>query len=79
MNTFEPANTKDMIYIPADVAVSLDEIIQAAQTQWGASIDMSRIRVTAEHIQTKCLGYDLYDSGDYTNYLCLELDTNIES
>lgn len=51
----------------------LAEIIEQAERRWGRSIDLARIQITSEYIHTNCLTYDLYDSGDYTEFLKIEL------
>jgi hypothetical protein len=30
---------------------------------------LNNIEITSEHIHTDCLGYDLYDEGDYTTFI----------
>jgi len=35
-------------------------------------IKMNEFTLEAEHIQTEHLGYDLYESCDYTNFICIE-------
>lgn len=54
---------------------SLADILQRAQAKWpGCTPDQLTISAIYEH--THCLGYDLYDSGDYTNFLCISKTGN---
>jgi hypothetical protein len=66
--TFEPDNADECFYLRS--GFSLQEILEQAQTKW-PGISPAELNIKAEHIQTDCLGYDLYDSSDYTNFICI--------
>ena len=67
IKTFYPDDTDDCFYIRK--SASLSEIYDKAKKKWGEDITLDDINVEAEYIQTDCIGYDLYDPNDYTNYL----------
>jgi hypothetical protein len=68
IKTYWPDDGEDRFYIAYDA--SLLEILNRASEKWG-EINLDKIRIEAEHIQTDCLSYDRYDSGDYTNFLII--------
>jgi hypothetical protein len=50
---------------------TLAEILARIEEKWpGASAE--NIHISSEHIHTNCLGYDLYDAGDYTQFILIE-------
>ena len=73
IRTFWPDDTDTEIYIAAGgmfaPAINLgDLLVERIYEKWeGASLN--NIEITAEHIHTDCLGYDLYDPGDYTTFI----------
>lgn len=70
-----PDNTDTKIYIHCDTAApTLAEILQEIEEKWPGS-SAENIRISAEKIHTHCLGYDLYDPMDYTNFLVIEKET----
>lgn len=72
IRTFWPDETDTKIYIPAsDYNPSMEELMGKIEEKWPGS-SMGRIQIGAEHIQTDCLGYDLYDSSDYTMFITIE-------
>lgn len=67
---YTPDDTSVCFYIKNET--TLTDIIERCKDKWGEDIDMNKITITPEYIHTDCIGYDLYDAGDYTNYLCIE-------
>ena len=67
--TFTPDDTDTELYIRGDFSsVSLRELIIKCKEKFpNASFD--DIKISAEYIHTNGLGYDLYEPGDYTNYI----------
>ncbi|MBI4992055.1 MAG: hypothetical protein HZB99_02450 [Candidatus Harrisonbacteria bacterium] len=66
-----PKDTKDTLYIESSYnSINLGELWGKIQLKW-PSITMKELEITAEHIHTDHLSYDLYDSSDYTNFLCI--------
>lgn len=63
---FWPDDTATEFYIEG--GASLEEINEQILQKWGP-IPLSQLRISAEFIHTDCLGYDLMDWGDYTNFL----------
>lgn len=68
---FWPDDTEDKIYI-LDIGESLATLIEHAKDKW-PNTSLGKISIGAEKIHTNCIGYDLYDSSDYTMFLTMEL------
>lgn len=69
-----PENTETSLYIncgigsyPFDFLYMMDSI----KSHFGEEISLEELDITAEHINTRCIGYDLYDSSDYDNYIVI--------
>jgi len=71
IRSFWPDNTADKLYIP-DYAGGIGgaELWKKIQEKW-PGITMEELYIASEHIHTDHLTYDLYDSSDYTNFLCI--------
>lgn len=69
---FHPDNTESTVYRANSGFLTLEDIIETAKDAFGGSIEMSDIRISAEHIQTSCLGYNGYDWSDWTNFIVIE-------
>lgn len=75
VSCFRPDDTPTEFYIDAHYnAQRLGTIIEMAKKKWGNDIDLDELKIEPEHIHTEALGYDRYDSSDYTNYLRVEYD-----
>jgi len=68
IQSFWPDDGDDHFYITSHSQPSLAAILIMAQERW-PGIDPNDILIEAEHIHTDCIGYDLYDPGDYTNFI----------
>jgi hypothetical protein len=69
ISCFEPDNTAKEFWIERSANI-LDAIRQAIE-HFGPECRAEHLSIGAEFIHTDCLGYDLYDRGDYTNYLLI--------
>lgn len=70
IRTFWPDDTDTEMYIDASFVVVMADLLQRIYEKWeGASLN--NITITSEKIQTDCLGYDLYDAGDYTDFIII--------
>lgn len=70
IRTFWPDDTDTEMYLDASHSTTLAELMEKIDEKWpGAS--MTNITITAEEIHTDCLGYDLYDAGDYTRFIII--------
>ena len=68
IKTFWPDDTDTEMYLT--VCNTLAEIQEKINEKWpGASAE--NIVIDSEKIHTDCLGYDLYDSGDYTDFIII--------
>lgn len=71
IKNFWPDNTPDCLYIHGEV--TLDEMLKWAREHFGGRFDPAKLMITPEYIHTRCLTYDLYDSGDYDLFTRIEL------
>ena len=72
IRTFWPDDTEDKIYLDGTFSLqNLADLLETAKAKWPGA-DLSNIKIGAEYIQTDCLGYDRYDSGDYTPFITIE-------
>lgn len=69
IKTFTPDDTDDTIYL---IAPSLSDMLDAIEAKWGF-VNTDDIEISAENIHTDCIGYDLYDPSDYTDYTVVTL------
>lgn len=49
-------------------SATIEEIMERAEEKFGSSIGLT---ITPERIHTRCLTYDLYDPGDYDDFLLI--------
>lgn len=68
---FKPDDDDHTLYLEVDSFYpSVGELLKKAKSKWpGITID--ELEVNLQHIHTSCIGYDHYDSGDYSNFLVL--------
>lgn len=66
IRTFWPDDTDTEFFLCG--TQSLTEIIELVKEKW-PGIDLDDINIEPQNIHTDCLGYDLYDSSDYTNFI----------
>jgi hypothetical protein len=66
---FEPDNDENALYLYGD-NIDLEYLMESIKEYFGDN-DLSKYSISAEHIHTSCLGYDLYDSSDYSNYIVI--------
>jgi hypothetical protein len=69
---FRPDDTSYCFYI--EVSADLDDIFGKAKERFGEDVKLSELRIEAEYIHTDFIDYDLFDSSDWTNYLCITLN-----
>ena len=69
--TFWPDDTDTEIYIRTDCGQpTVAELLEKIQDKWpGTSAE--NITIDSQKIHTDCLGYDLYDAGDYTDFIII--------
>jgi hypothetical protein len=77
ITSFTPDDDEKTMYLDTGVFAferyDLNKILELCKEKWPGVSDLSRIGIQAIYIHTDCLGYDRYDSGDYTNYLKIVL------
>jgi len=69
--SFEPDNTPDKLYIETASLFTMGDLIARAEQHFGPDIDPESLSIDAEHIHTRCLGYDQYDGSDWDDYIIL--------
>lgn len=68
-----PDDTKTVMWLDSSwYSFSFSEIQEKILEKWPMA-DAADIKITAEYVHTDCLTYDLYDSGDWTKYIKIEL------
>lgn len=78
---FQPDSNHETLYIQADWwAKDLTDILAAAQKHFAEygheDLKFEDLAIVPQHIHTRCLGYDRYDSMDYENFLLITLTTD---
>ena len=69
--SYEPDDGENYFYLIQGCGWSISDIIDEARKRWGVSLSLDDIKIEGEDIHTDCLGYDCYDSSDWTMYLCI--------
>jgi hypothetical protein len=70
IRTYWPDDTDTEMYLDAEQIWTQAEIQARIDEKWpGASAE--NIVIDSRKIQTDCLGYDLYDPGDYTDFIII--------
>ena len=77
IDCFEPDNTEDTLYIDSSGGLDFADIIERIESHFKIPFNPSDFLITAERIHTYCIYYDMYDSGDYTNYIVIQLKGNL--
>lgn len=77
-NSYWPEDTDTKFYIENQGcgAVTLLDIIEKVKQKWGSETGLDKITIEGEHIHTSCIGYDLYDGADWTDFIVVEYDPN---
>lgn len=74
INTYWPDNDEDTIYLRGPI--ELQDILETIQSKW-PGCPMNEIEIEAEHINTDCIGFDVYDPSDYTDFIVIRrLESN---
>jgi len=64
-----PTDTATKIHYAS--SIDLETLLGTIEDRW-PDADTEDITITAANIQTRCFGHDVYDSGDYTDFIILE-------
>lgn len=70
---FWPKDTDKKFYVEG--GADLNYILEKAKEKWGSNFQPKMIRISSQYIHTHAIGYDLYDAGDYTKFVLVELAT----
>jgi hypothetical protein len=69
---FTPDDSPTVLHIQSSFStLSLEEILERARDHFGADVDLSTLTIEAEHIHTRCLGFDQYDGGDWDDFIVI--------
>lgn len=71
IRSFWPDDDKDTLHLQSFGGLSFDYIKEKMQQHFGACMEMEDFSIDADRIHTDCIGYDLYDPSDYTNFLII--------
>lgn len=72
IESFEPDDTPDKFYIPIGYAsIDFSDLLNRIKTHFGDDCTFDDCYIEAELIHTDCIGYDMYDRGDWTQYLII--------
>lgn len=69
IKTYWPDDDDDTMYISS--TETLADILEKCMAKWGDGIQLSDLTIESEYIHTDCLTYDLYDRGDYTEFIVI--------
>lgn len=68
---FWPDDTDTVMCIESGYSpIKLIDLIEKINEKW-PGVELSEFEITSEYIHTSCLGYDLYDSSDYTHFIVI--------
>lgn len=67
-----PDNDDNTFYIAAD-EIEFKELQDRAKEYFGSRFDEDKISIGFEKIHTSCIHYDLYDPGDWTDFIIVTL------
>jgi len=73
---FQPDNTDKELYIDVGFmggrgAITVSSLLNKIREKW-PDANLDEVTITAEHIHTRCLTYDLYSHSDYDDFLLIE-------
>lgn len=68
IDNFWPDDTETTMYLAYET--NLAEIFEIAKRKWPEAT-LESLEISAEKIHTSCIYYDLYDGGDWTNFLVI--------
>lgn len=78
IKNYTPDDTATRMYILSDLNLSMADIIDMAREKWPEwkwpDCSLSDLTITSEWIHTRCLTYDMYDHGDYDQYLIIDIN-----
>lgn len=68
-----PVDTENDMWIDASSSLSLSDILEKAKEKW-PDVSLENISIESVNHHQYCIGYDLYDSGDYVEYIYLSIE-----
>lgn len=71
--SYWPENTEDTLYFRYET--NLQSILDFIKQSW-PDVSFDDVSIEAQHIHTDHIGYDLYDSSDYTDFIVVTRKIN---
>ncbi len=72
---FQPDNTDTELYIDVSTMgegpIAISALLNKIREKW-PDANLDDLTITAQHIHTRCLTYDLHDGRDYDDFLLIE-------
>jgi hypothetical protein len=74
---FWPDDTDTELYLSSSTPIP--DIIDLIDQKWpGSGFSLGNFEISAEHIHTECIWYDLHDPSDYTTFIKItKKETNV--
>lgn len=70
IKAYWPDDGPEIMHLTSDSQHSLAAIIETCKNKW-PDTDFNDLLFESKKIQTDCLGYDLYDPSDYTDFIII--------
>ena len=74
-NDYTPTNSETTLYIYMGMygnnKLNMDDLMWQAMNHFGDYIEWDALDIEIEHVHTRCIGYDQYDSSDWDYYLSI--------
>jgi hypothetical protein len=77
IRSYWPDDDANTMYLESGKRMSLAAIIEMCKDKW-PNADFNDLLFESKEIQTDCLGYDLYDPMDYTDFIIITNVPKIE-
>lgn len=68
ITNFWPDDDENTLYLDASMQLDLEGLMERIRAKW-PNVALSSLDISAEHIHTSCLTYDLHDPSDYTTFI----------
>ena len=68
---YDPDNTPNTLYIQMFGSLDFDSLREKIKEHFGDP-NLDNYEISTEYIHTDCIGYDLYDSSDWSIFIIIE-------
>ena len=73
-SVYVPDDDETTLYINSECVGYFHELVTAINAKW-PDVDMNEVQICPQYILPECIGYDVYDPGDYTMYYVIKIPT----